>query len=191
MRVVDREKKERQIIDAAVYVFAETGYAKTSVSSIAARAGIATGGIYNYFKNKETLFYRCCVVVLNQFLEGLKNELPDNEVNVRNAVLYALRFFRNNPAYAKLVLIEIRAYAVRYPDTDAMTMWFDRISDYILKTLKDQLPPMDGIEPGFYVSVLLGGIEYLVIRWIFTKDYSGMSEIEMAEQITKIIRAES
>ena len=56
MRIIDRSRKEREIIEAAIEVFSERGYEKSSVSLIAERAGIATGGIYNYFNNKEHLF---------------------------------------------------------------------------------------------------------------------------------------
>ncbi len=49
-------EKPAQIIDAAFSVFGEIGYEATRVSHIAQRAGISTGTIYTYFKDKKDLF---------------------------------------------------------------------------------------------------------------------------------------
>jgi TetR/AcrR family fatty acid metabolism transcriptional regulator len=41
--------KHRQIIDAAVRVFARNGYYNSRVSDVAREAGVASGTIYLYF----------------------------------------------------------------------------------------------------------------------------------------------
>ena len=51
----DREKPA-QIINAAFSVFGEIGYEATRISHIAERAGISSGTIYTYFKDKKDLF---------------------------------------------------------------------------------------------------------------------------------------
>jgi len=51
----DRDKPA-QIINAAFSVFGEIGYEATSISHIARRAGISSGTIYTYFKDKKDLF---------------------------------------------------------------------------------------------------------------------------------------
>ncbi len=49
-------KKPAQIIDAAFSVFGEIGYESARISHIARRAGISSGTIYTYFKDKKDLF---------------------------------------------------------------------------------------------------------------------------------------
>ena len=49
-------EKPVQIINAAFSVFGEIGYEATRVSHIAQRAGISSGTIYTYFKDKKDLF---------------------------------------------------------------------------------------------------------------------------------------
>ncbi|PQA85967.1 TetR/AcrR family transcriptional regulator [Hyphococcus luteus] len=56
-RVVDREAKRIQILEAASSCFAEAGYDATSMDDVAAAAGVSKGSLYDYFKNKEDLFY--------------------------------------------------------------------------------------------------------------------------------------
>lgn len=54
---VNKPKKERiaEIVDAAVMEFAEKGYEKTSMNSIAKRANLSKGGIYHHFDSKSEL----------------------------------------------------------------------------------------------------------------------------------------
>ena len=45
--------KRRQILDAAVRVFARQGFHATRVSDIADEAGVAYGLVYHYFNSKD------------------------------------------------------------------------------------------------------------------------------------------
>jgi AcrR family transcriptional regulator len=50
------EERPKQILDAALAVFAERGLAAARLEDIARRAGLSKGTIYLYFPNKEELF---------------------------------------------------------------------------------------------------------------------------------------
>jgi AcrR family transcriptional regulator len=52
----ERQAKERAILDAALDVFAERGFAEARLEDVATRAGVAKGTIYLYFPGKEALF---------------------------------------------------------------------------------------------------------------------------------------
>jgi AcrR family transcriptional regulator len=47
--------RKKQILAAAVEVFAERGFHRTRVSDIAKRAGVAYGLIYHYFDSKDAV----------------------------------------------------------------------------------------------------------------------------------------
>ncbi len=49
------EHRREQIIEAAMHVFAQKGYARATTKDIASAAGITSGLIYHYFENKEAL----------------------------------------------------------------------------------------------------------------------------------------
>lgn len=51
-----KEARPREIVAAALVVFAERGFAATRIEEIAARAGVSKGSIYLYFDTKEALF---------------------------------------------------------------------------------------------------------------------------------------
>jgi len=49
-------ERRRSILAAAVQAFDASGYAATTMESVAAEAGISKGSIYNYFTSKHDLF---------------------------------------------------------------------------------------------------------------------------------------
>lgn len=50
------ERSRRQVLDAALHLFAHHGYRATTVREIAERAGVSTGNVYHHFPDKESLF---------------------------------------------------------------------------------------------------------------------------------------
>jgi len=50
-----RESRRKQIMDAALELYASKGYSNCSISQLAAHAGISKGLMYNYFDSKEAL----------------------------------------------------------------------------------------------------------------------------------------
>ncbi|HPH01729.1 MAG TPA: TetR/AcrR family transcriptional regulator [Spirochaetota bacterium] len=191
MRIVNRSEKEAHIIQAAITAFAQNGYEKTSISDIASRAGIATGGIYNYFKNKEDLFERCCTHIYDRFTEGMADSIEKGN-KVYYAVLYALRFFRSNIEYARILLMEAKNFAIRFPDTGVLNQWHERFVDFIQDVLRDELPPIDRKdEHSFYVSLMVGGIESILMLWLFRPGILNMTEEGIALQMARIVRHEA
>lgn len=66
----DKETKTR-LIESARNEFAEKGYMKASLRKICADAGVTTGALYFFFKDKEDLF----AAIVGQPLEELKQIL--------------------------------------------------------------------------------------------------------------------
>ena len=55
-RQQNRLTRERQILDAALTVFAASGYSGTTMDAVAAEAGVTKPTLYSYFPSKESLF---------------------------------------------------------------------------------------------------------------------------------------
>jgi AcrR family transcriptional regulator len=51
-----KDARPAEILDSALTVFAERGFAATRMDDIAARAGVTKGTIYLYFRSKEAVF---------------------------------------------------------------------------------------------------------------------------------------
>lgn len=66
--------KYQRILDAAVEVIAENGYFGSPVSAIAARAGVADGTIYLYFKSKDDVLRTAIDSVFDRFYRQVQDE---------------------------------------------------------------------------------------------------------------------
>lgn len=51
-----KDARPQELLDAALALFVERGYAATRLDDVAARAGVSKGTLYLYFENKEELF---------------------------------------------------------------------------------------------------------------------------------------
>jgi AcrR family transcriptional regulator len=76
------EDRREQIIDAAMRVFAQRGFARATNRDVAREAGITTGLIYYYFKSKEDLLRaaleeRSPVQVMTQITPEMLEQPPD------------------------------------------------------------------------------------------------------------------
>ena len=52
-RVLNKEKKRTDILDAAYELFTTLGFARTTILGIALKAGVGKGTFYLYFDSKE------------------------------------------------------------------------------------------------------------------------------------------
>lgn len=78
-----REEKQEQILLAALEEFSEHGYHHTSMSKIAASAGISKGLIYNYFPSKDELLAAVFIdgmKFMGEFIQPLMNEEMTDEL---------------------------------------------------------------------------------------------------------------
>src|SRR5579859_6622086 len=87
------EDRRDQIIDAAMRVFAQKGFAKATNKDVAREAGITPGLIYYYFESKEALLTaiienRSPLHVLTTLPEELMMQPPD--VFLRSLILRLL-----------------------------------------------------------------------------------------------------
>jgi len=53
---MNRQKRQQQILDAALKVFARQGYGRTNVSDLVKEARVSRGTFYLYFKSKKEIF---------------------------------------------------------------------------------------------------------------------------------------
>jgi len=162
--------KKQQILQAAVEAFGRSNFEDASISEIARRAGVAEGTIYQYFKNKQDLFFsiprektKVFTSKLDEYLEGIS----DTRDKIRKFVWYYLYFFTTNPAYARSLMLEMR-----------ISRAFAKSSSYkgIKKFTNQALEILrEGQERGIirkdvdiYLArhLLLGILEHVVTRWL-------------------------
>ncbi len=76
------EERRGQVVRAAVKLFSEEGYYTTTIQQIARAAGVSTGLIYQYFRDKDDILFLTLKLVLDTYeheipqqLEGIEHPL--------------------------------------------------------------------------------------------------------------------
>jgi len=64
------ETKRQRIIEAAIKVFAEDGVSNGKIATIASKAGIGKGTVYEYFSSKEEIFTAVFEDFFQQMMSG-------------------------------------------------------------------------------------------------------------------------
>ena len=64
------KRRRRRIADAAVQLFIEKGFHKTTTRQIARASGSSIGSLYEYFASKEDILYMVCESILAEVVGG-------------------------------------------------------------------------------------------------------------------------
>ncbi|MFD3261606.1 TetR/AcrR family transcriptional regulator [Paenibacillus lentus] len=116
---IDEDKltdKQIKIIQAAVEIFAEKGYAASSTSEIAQKAGVAEGTIFRHYKTKKDLLLSIVSPMMTRliapfiwkdFKEVLESEYPTIEEFLYALAVNRLNFARKHLKIIKILLQEI------------------------------------------------------------------------------------
>ena len=76
------EERRGQIVRAAVKLFSEEGYYTTTIQQIAREAGVSTGLIYQYFRDKDDILF----LSLKLVLETYEHEIPPRLEGIEHPV---------------------------------------------------------------------------------------------------------
>jgi AcrR family transcriptional regulator len=196
----DEEKmtdKQIKILNAAVETFSEKGYAASSTSEIAQKAGVAEGTIFRHYKTKKDLLLSIVAptmakliapFVLKDFNKVLNSDYPRYEDFLRAVIVNRMEFARNNLKIIKIMLHEIPFQAElqqQFKEHIAIKV-FRRLEEIITHFQKEgqiaEVPSRAAIR--FSVSVLLG---YMLARFFVLPELEWDDEQEINYSIDFIM----
>jgi TetR/AcrR family transcriptional regulator len=103
------EATAERILDAAEGLFAERGFAGTTLRDVAARVGIRNPSLYNHFESKEALYEAVLARGIGPLMEALTAFLEDPSPRGRNpaeVVERVMKLLARRPQLPRLVLHE-------------------------------------------------------------------------------------
>lgn len=111
------DQRRRQIVEAAVVVFAANGYETTTISHLARQAGVGQGTVYRYFDSKRQILDHVVDYSVEQLFEVIDypNLLTpvdslDEFVDRLRSVAYQMpELVRRRPELLKMLLVEAGA----------------------------------------------------------------------------------
>jgi len=74
-----RPSRRQEIIDAAIKVFARTGFVETSVQDVAEEAGVVPTAVYYHFAGKDELFDVALQSVIVELDDVVENARPEGD----------------------------------------------------------------------------------------------------------------
>jgi AcrR family transcriptional regulator len=95
-------EKQNTIINAALETFGTNGYKKTSVSDIAAAAGISKAMVFHYFGTKKDLYFYllnyCGDLIMGEITERFDHQVTDFFERITMAATIKLEVIKKHPA---------------------------------------------------------------------------------------------
>ncbi len=113
-----KEDRPQEITEAAFSVFAEKGYAATTVAEVAERAGVSKGLTYLYFRTKEELFKAVIKSVVIRRVDALVEAVETTELSSEEFIRGPLLdFMKQVPGSPVAIVIRLLiSEGQRHPD---------------------------------------------------------------------------
>lgn len=183
-RSIAQEERRRQILDAAVRVFARSGYHGSRVGDIAEEAGVAHGLLYHYFSSKEqvlqTIFRENWGELIERFRAVEAADEPAGE-KLEGIAKILLRTWRNDP---DLVTVMVREVA-RSPQLQGQVEDVREAFAIVQRVIEEGQaagvfrPDLDARLASW---VVYGGLEEVLTGWVLGQLPDGEEEVARAER---------
>jgi TetR/AcrR family fatty acid metabolism transcriptional regulator len=172
--------KPKQIVEAAIRVFARTGYYNSRVSDIAREAGIASGTIYLYFRTKDEILVTLFREKMAEWVTSARREIAterDPVAKIRRLVRMHFEVLETNPDLAEVVQVELRQGQKFFRGASAheVSAYFDLIGSVLQEgiaagRLRSDLPVKVA------TKMLFGAMDQLATSWVLGKRAYRLSE---------------
>ena len=176
--------RRRQILDAAVHVFARKGFHAARVGDIAEEAGIAYGLVYHYFKSKDELLENIFRETWTQMLERIgeveRSNVPGPEA-VRQVTALLLRTWRRDPDLVRVLVREVTRSPHVQREVEEITHAMDAL-ERIIKRGQDDGEFRPELDPRLAAVVFYGALDEILTGWVLGQLPDGDGDIARAEQ---------
>jgi TetR/AcrR family fatty acid metabolism transcriptional regulator len=163
--------KRRQILDAAIRVFARQGFHATRVSDIADEAGVAYGLVYHYFRSKDEVLNELFIErwsLLLVAIEAADRGGGSHRSRLADVAGFIVDSYRHDPELMKVIIVEVTRAANSFGRTHLEEI--RRAYESIAKIVADGQAAGEfrqDVPPLFASMTFYGGIEQLLSGWIF------------------------
>jgi len=177
--------KRRQILDAAMVVFARQGFHATRVSDIADEAGVAYGLVYHYFKSKDRVLNELFTERWSLLLAAIDEADADASKTPRQKLDtvagFIIESYRHEPELMKVIIVEVTRAANSFGRTHLpdIRRAYESIARIVEKGQQEGAFRSD-IAPFFASMSFYGAIEQLLSGWIFELIPASDADFEQA-----------
>jgi TetR/AcrR family fatty acid metabolism transcriptional regulator len=176
--------RRRQILEAAVKVFARSGFHTSRVGDIAEEAGIAYGLVYHYFKSKEelleTIFRDTWTQMLARVREVEASGVPASE-QVRQVTALLLRTWRRDPDLVRVLVREVTRSPHVQQEVEEITQAMKALEGIIQRGQESGEFRSD-LDPRLGAVVFYGALDEILTGWVLGQLPDQDDDIARAER---------
>jgi len=162
--------KYHRILEAAVSVFAKSGFHESTISQIARAAGVADGTIYLYFKNKDDILVHFFNYKTRQVFASFREDVDHAQTSIdklRNLIRRHLDEFQKDRFMA--VLYQAETHRINRLAEEQIRemhkMYLDLIAEIV-----EQGQVEGAIRRDLYVGLvkryIIGGVDEVINTWL-------------------------
>lgn len=183
-KIVDKEEKKTQILEASIKVLAEKGWNKTKISDIAEAADIGKGTVYEYFRSKDEVF----AASFQYFMLQVENSVAERLSSIDDPLERLLAYFyswadifdSDYMDYLEIVL-DFWAEGIRnkegFSSVELMDFYYNNRT--VIESLLDECIAQDkikSIDTKIVASIIIGSLDGLMIQWIMDRNVFDLKE---------------
>lgn len=166
-------EKRTEILESAAKLFSESGFERTTVDEIAAKANVGKGTIYLYFQNKEDIFLAIMEEGLAKLINLFKliTESGSFIQQMREIIMTHFKFIEDNQDFYKILLKEQVGLNLHHENTEnnltcLHQSLYELITNFIRKGMNEGY-----VKPGpldSYVAAVSGMVSHTAFFWLIT-----------------------
>jgi TetR/AcrR family fatty acid metabolism transcriptional regulator len=187
---IENYGKRHSILSSAIKVFSEKGYNDATISEIAQLADVATGTVYEYFRNKEELLLAIPEERLQHHLAEIEKAftLVEPLRKLRRFVKYHFNLYLVDRDFLKvwinIIILNRRFYRSRSYESLQQYM---RTFEVLVK---------EGIDDGSFApdtnvrvfrNLFLGVFTHMVLRWLFLSQRKTIDMVKEINEVTDLL----
>lgn len=186
-----KNDKRDLIIDAALEVFCEKGYANSRMADIAKRAGVSYGLVYHYFGSKEILFDTIVETWWENLYEVLEQQKMSTEAfeqKLQRIIEFFLNTYITKPNLITIFVSEVSRSSV-YHTANGLARFrktFDLSEEVMVEGQKNGVLRHD-ISPRYLTYIFFGTLETIISVIVLGKEKINMDrEVRIINAILQV-----
>lgn len=181
--IAHREKR-KQILDAAIRVFADKGYHRARVGDIAEHAGVAHGLLYHYFASKDdvlrTIFIENWGELIRRF-RAVADADESAEEKLQGIAKILLRTWRNDPALVTVMVREVARSHQLHEQVEDVREAFAIVQGVIEEGQAEGTFRSD-VDARLASWLVYGGLEEVLTGWVLGQLPDSEDDVALAER---------
>jgi TetR/AcrR family transcriptional regulator, fatty acid metabolism regulator protein len=178
------EDKRRQILDAAVRVFARKGFHASRVGDIAEEAGVAHGLLYHYFDSKDAVLqavFQANWSVLQERIASVEETDEPAANQLRHVTAILLRTWLHLPDVVRVVIREFGRSPELAERIGELAQPIEVIQRIIERGIAKGEFRQD-VDAEVAATVVYGGIDELLTGWVLGRLPAEEADVVAAER---------